>query len=96
MPTTFETIQYRASPAGNWNVKNPNISGIIHSIIRLVDACLASADGIVLIFCITNMEPPTSTGRRGETGLFAAVSARSNHKKERSMGMVSCTHGSHE
>ena len=84
----FETIQYRASPAGKFKVKNPNISGIIHSIIRLVDACLGSAAGIVLIFCIRNMDPPTRTGRRGGKGLFEAVSARSNHKNERSMGMV--------
>ncbi len=34
----LETIQYSASPLGKFSVKNPNITGIIHSIIRLVDS----------------------------------------------------------
>ena len=92
MPTTFEIIQYRASPLGNVVVKNPNIKGIIHSIMRLVDACRASATGMVVIFCMRNMETPTRTGRRG----VRSGTARSSHKKELSSGMVPCTCGSHE
>ena len=36
-PTTLDITQYTASPLGNVVVKKPNISGIIHSIIWLVD-----------------------------------------------------------
>ena len=88
----LEIIQYRASPLGNVVVKNPNIKGIIHSIIRFVDACLGSADGMVVIFCMRNMEPPTRTGRRG----VPSGSARSSHRKALSSGMTWCTRGSHE
>jgi hypothetical protein len=37
----------------------PNISGIIHSIIRLCIACLGSATVGVAIFCCSHMVPPT-------------------------------------
>ena len=88
----FEIIQYKASPLGKVVVKKPNINGIIHNIIRLVDCCLASADGMVVIFCMSHMEAPTSTGRSGVgSGL-----ARSSHRKELSSGMVLCTSGSQE
>ena len=90
----LETIQYRASPLGNVRVNHPNISGSIQSIMRLVDACLASADGIVVIFCMKNMDPPTKTGRRNGTGSSVDLVARSIHKKELSRGTVSCTRGS--
>ena len=73
----LEITQYRARPLGNWSVKNPNIRGIIQSIIRLVDACLGSTEGMLVIFCIRNMEPPTRTGRTGVSGV-----ARSSHRKE--------------
>ena len=43
-------IQYKASPASKFRVKNPNIRGIIHSIILLVDSCCADEDGIAVIF----------------------------------------------
>ena len=36
MPARFENRMYTASPAGNWNVKKPNITGIIQSMIWLV------------------------------------------------------------
>ena len=88
----MEIIQYRASPLGNVVVKNPNIKGIIHSIIRLVDSCRGSAAGMVVIFCMRNMEAPTRTGSRG----VGSRSARSSHRKELSRGMTSCTIGSQE
>ena len=50
-PMTLETIQYRESPLGNCNEKNPIISGIIHSIMIWFDCCLGSIDGIMVIFC---------------------------------------------
>jgi len=45
-------------------VKKPNIRGIIHSIILLVDACCWLMDGMVVIFCINHIDAPTSTGSR--------------------------------
>jgi hypothetical protein len=88
----FDAIQYMASPLGNDVVKNPNISGIIHSIIRLVDACLASTKGITVIFCMRNIDAPTSTGSTGRV----SGTARSSHRNELLSGMTSCTRGSHE
>ena len=89
---TLETTQYRASPLGKLRLKNPNMRGIIQSIIRLVDSCLGSAAGIVVIFCISHMDPPTSTGSTG----VRSGSARSSHRNELSKGMTLCTMGSHE
>ena len=84
MPTMLEIIQYRASPLGNVVVKNPNIRGIIHNIMRLVDCCLGSAAGMVVIFCMRNIDAPTSTGSTGRrSGL-----ARSSQRKELSSGMA--------
>jgi len=37
--------------------------GIIHSSMRLVDSCWALVEAVGVIFCIANIEPPTSTGR---------------------------------
>ena len=73
-------------------VKNPNISGIIHSIIRLVEACLGSTDGMLVIFCMRNIDTPTRTGSRG----VRSGSARSSHRKELSRGRTSWTRGSQE
>lgn len=57
-------------------MKNPNITGIIHSSIRFVDSCWAEPDGMVVIFCMTYMETPTRIGKTRGRGLFCAVSAR--------------------
>ncbi len=81
-----------ASPLGNVVVKNPNIKGIIHSIIRLVDCCLGSTAGIVVIFCMMNIDAPTATGSTG----VRSGTARSSHRKELSRGTTPCTLGSHE
>lgn len=45
-------------------VKKPNMMGIIHSIILLVDSWRESMAGGVLIFCMTHVETPTSTATR--------------------------------
>ena len=82
IPTILEITQYRANPLSNWVVKNPNINGIIHSIIRLVDSCLASADGIVVTFCISHIDRPTSIGSIG----VGSGAPRSSQKKELSKG----------
>ena len=70
-------------------MKNPNINGIIHSIMRLVDACLASADGIVVTFCISHIDRPTSIGRIG----VGSGAPRSSHRKELSKGTSWCSTG---
>ena len=92
MPTMFDTTQYNASPLSNWVVKNPNINGIIHNIMRLVDACLESAAGMVVSFCMSHIETPTSMGRTG----VGSGAPRSNHRNELFSGIASCTLGSHE
>lgn len=94
MPTTLDTIQYRASPLSNWNVKNPNMMGIIHSIIRFVDACCAEAAGMDVIFCIRNMEPPTRIGRTGDAGFWMEYLARSSQRNVPSRGTAWFTWGS--
>ena len=88
----LDTIQYRASPLGNDVVKNPNISGIIHSIMRLVDSCLASIAGIVVIFCISHIDAPTRTGMTG----VGSLCPRFIQRNWVSRGMDAFTQGSHE
>ena len=58
----LDTTQYRARPLGNDRVMNPSISGIIHSIMLLVEDCLGSAVGIIVIFCWAHVVAPTSMG----------------------------------
>ena len=94
IPTTLETIQYRASPLGNCNVKNPNINGIIHSIMRLVDSWRASAAGMVVIFCIRNIDAPTKTGSTKGSEESCDDAPRSIHRKWLSIGMTWWTGGS--
>ena len=72
MPTRFENRMYTASPAGNWNVKNPNITGIIQSMIWLVWDWRGSVLRAVVIFCCTHMVAPTSIGSRNGYGCGAA------------------------
>jgi hypothetical protein len=64
----FENRMYTARPAGNWNVKNPNITGIIHSMIWFVCACRGSVLRVVVIFCCSHIVAPTSTGSRNGYG----------------------------
>lgn len=77
-------------------VKTPNMPGMSHSIMRLVDSCCGVVEGMVVIFCITNMETPTSTGNRNGSGLALEYSARSRNRKVPSRGTASWTIGSHE
>ena len=87
----MDVIQYIANPLGNDVVKNPNINGIIHSIMRLVDACLGSAEGMTVIFCMRYMDTPTIMGSTRLSG-----SARSSQRNELSSGITACTRGNHE
>ena len=83
IPTRLETIQYIANPASKLNVKKPNISGIIHSIMVWLPCCRGSAAGIMVIFCWTQVEVNTSTGM---ITLVGSGSARSSHRKLESRG----------
>ena len=78
IPTIFDTTQYRANPLGNDIVKKPNIIGIIHSIILFVEACRSSIAGMVVIFCIKNMEIPTNIGITTGEGSGLAKSIQIN------------------
>ena len=72
--------------------KKASITGIIHSIMLLVDCCLASAVGIVVIFCWAQVEIPTRMGRIGVGSGFA----RSSPKKMEFRGMAVSATGFHE
>ena len=93
MPMMLDIIQYKARPLSKYRVKYPNMRGIIHSIIRFVDSCWAVAAGMVVIFCIIHMEPPTKIGSKKGTGLLAENLARSIQRKELSRGTASLTLG---
>ncbi len=73
-------------------VKNPNIIGIIQSIIRFVCAWRGSADGMDVVACMSHMDMPT---RMGITGNGSGC-AKSSHRNELPMGITSLTNGSHE
>lgn len=89
----LDATQYKASPLSNCNVMNPRNTGIIHSIKRLVDACLASADGIVVIFCVNQVEAPTRIGNIN--GLGSGL-ARSSQRNELLKGIFWFTNGTQE
>ena len=40
----------------------PNIMGIIHSIMFWLDCCLGSAEGVMVIFCWTQVVAATISG----------------------------------
>ena len=73
------------------SVKNPNIAGIIQSMILLVEAWRSSAVGIVVIFCMIHMDAPTRIGMTKGDGSGAA---RSIQRKLLSMGITLWTWGS--
>ncbi len=90
-PTKLDTTQYSARPLGKFSVKNPNIAGIIHSIIRLVEACRWSAVGIVVIFCMIHIDTPTKIGMTNGDG---SGRARSIQRKLLFIGITLWTWGS--
>ena len=96
IPITLDTIQYSASPASKLSVKNPNMMGNIHSIIRCVDSCCGLEATDEDIFCITHIEPPTRMGNKNGMGFSAEVLARSNPMNVLSSGTAWWTWGNHE
>ena len=93
MPIRLETTQYRASPLGNEKVRNASMRGIIHNSMLLVEACLASVVGIIVIFCWTHVEAPTSSGIMMGEG---SGSPRFIHKKSAFSGTIVSDRGFHE
>lgn len=71
-------------------VKKPNMMGSIHNIIRFVDSWLGEVAGVMLIFCMKNIDTPT---RIGSTITDGSGVARSSHKNFEDRGMMSCTIG---
>lgn len=76
-------------------MKKPNIIGIIQSSMRLVDSWRGSAARGVLIFCMTHMDPPTSTAMTYVIGVFPAT-ARSRPRKLLFSGTTWFTRGNQE
>ena len=79
MPMTLEATQYRDSPLGSVNEKNAIISGISHSIIIWLVDWRGSVDGVIVIFCCSQVETKTSTGM---TTLEGSGSERSIHRND--------------
>jgi len=69
-------------------VKKPNMMGSIHNIIRFVDSWLGDVAGVMLIFCMKNIETPT---RIGSTMTEGSGLAKSSHRNPEDRGMMSCT-----
>jgi hypothetical protein len=78
MPMTFDEIQYSASPLGNVNEKKAIINGIIQSIIVWLLLCFGSTDGVIVIFCWSQVDTNTRTGMMRFVG---SGSARSSQRK---------------
>ena len=72
-----------ARPLGRVKVKNAIIKGINQSIIAWLPDCRGSVDGIMVIFCWTQVDTKTSTGM---IRLLGSDSARSSHRKPGSRG----------
>jgi len=78
IPIRLETIQYRGNPLGHPREKTPRNMGIIHSIMFWLDCCRGSMEGIMVIFCWTQVEAATNIGK---TKLVGSGSARFMPKK---------------
>ena len=77
-PITLDTTQYRERPLGKVSEKKAIISGIIHSIIIWLDCCLGSGDGIIVIFCWTQVVMKTKAGIIRFVGSGSAKSSQRN------------------
>ncbi len=78
MPITLDVTQYTARPLGSVNVKNAIIRGISQSIIAWLPDCLGSVDGCMVIFCCTQVDTKTSTGKIRLVGSDCARSSQRN------------------
>ena len=62
-PIRLEIIQYSGSPLGHCREKKPRNIGIIHSIIFWLDCCRGSGEGVIVIFCCTQVDAATRMGK---------------------------------
>ena len=83
IPMILEIIQYKANPLGKVKEKKAISSGIIHSIIVWLPCCRGSVDGVMVIFCWTQVEINT---RIGIKILVGSGSAKSSHRKVEARG----------
>ena len=60
---------------------------------RFVESCCGDVEGIVVIFCMTNIDTPTNTGRTMRVG---SGIAKSSPKKSPFIGTALWTDGSHQ
>ena len=74
----FETIQYSASPLGKDREKKAIINGIIHSIMVWLPCCRGSVDGVMVIFCWTQVVTNTNRGMGKVSGSDLAKSNQRN------------------
>ena len=74
----LEATQYSDRPLGRVKEKKAIISGISHSIIIWLVDCRGSVDGVMVIFCWSQVETKTSTGM---TTLLGSGSERSIQRK---------------
>ena len=72
IPIRLETIQYKGNPLGHCREKTPRNIGIIHSIMVWLDCCFGSIEGVMVIFCWTQVEAATSTGNINLVGSGSA------------------------
>ena len=78
-----------ARPTGNWKANTPSMMGIIHSIMLWVDCCRGSMEGVVVIFCCTQVDAPTSSGMMNSSGV--GLAARFKPRKFWFKGAAACT-----
>jgi hypothetical protein len=75
---TLDAIQYRARPLGRVKVKKAIIRGISQSIIIWLLLCRGSADGVIVIFCWSQVDTKTRTGKTSFDGSGSAKSSQRN------------------
>ena len=74
----MDVIQYSDRPLGSVNEKNAIIRGISQSIIIWLLLCRGSADGVIVIFCWSQVDTKTRTGKTSFDGSGSAKSSQRN------------------
>ena len=74
---------------GKLKEKNPNMMGIIQSIMFWLACCLGSGEGVVVIFCCTQVEAATSSGMMNSA--VPGLPPRSIPRKLLFRGAAECT-----
>ena len=77
-PIKLEAIQYKDKPTGKLREKKAIRSGIIHNIMVWLPCCRGSVDGVIVIFCWTQVETKTKMGIKINDPGLAAKSIPTN------------------